>query len=129
VLQKCANPVCSGQFRYLHQGKLFEVEIQYCGSAPMSGQPERSNAKALIERWWLCDACAIYTSLRFDRHQGLVIVHSLEGWEQVVASAFQRSSERTVAEVSRVLIRPLDISSKMRRNATRRSKVQIRAAA
>ena len=29
MLHKCANPVWCAQFRYLHQGKLFEVEVQY----------------------------------------------------------------------------------------------------
>jgi len=27
VLHKCANPVCAAQFRYLHQGWLFEVRF------------------------------------------------------------------------------------------------------
>jgi hypothetical protein len=48
------------------------------------------------------------------------MVHSLEGWDRVVTSAFQQSSERAVAEVFRVLIRSLGIESKVRGNSARR---------
>jgi hypothetical protein len=129
VLQECANPVCSAQFRHLNEGKLFEVEIQYSNTSTTNGQRELSNGNIHVERWWLCDGCALHTTLRFDRQHGLIMVHSLEGWDQVVTSAFQRSSQRAVAEVSRVLIRSLDIESNVRRNSARRSKAPIRGVA
>jgi hypothetical protein len=53
VLSKCANPECSEQFRYLHQGKLFcltpspDVQASADGAVP-----------ALYERFWLCDRCS-----------------------------------------------------------------------
>lgn len=128
VLQKCANPVCPAQFRYLNEGKLFEVEFQYSKTSTSNGQRELSNGKAHIERWWLCDGCSVRTSLQFDRQQGVIMVHSLEGTDRVFTSVFERSTEIALAEVSRVLIRPLDIESKIRRNSAR-SKVQIREAA
>lgn len=129
MLQKCANSVCSHQFRYLNEGKLFEVEIQYSNTSTTNGQGERSNGSVHVERWWLCDECAVHTTLRFDRQQGLTMVHSLEGWDQVVISGFERSSERAADEVSRVLIRSLDIESNVRRNSARRSEAQSREAA
>lgn len=33
MLAKCVNPVCSNQFRFLHQGKLLQVEIQFLDKA------------------------------------------------------------------------------------------------
>lgn len=123
VLQKCANPVCSAQFRYLHQGKLFEVEIQYSDSPP-NDQREPSNGNVHVERWWLCSVCAAHTTVRFDRKQGLVMVHLLESWNQVVTTAFPQSSRRSAAEIERVLIRPLALT--IRRKADRESKAETR---
>lgn len=124
VLQKCANPVCGAQFRYLHQGKLFEVEIQYSDSPPPNDQREPSNGNVHVERWWLCSGCAVHTTVRFDRKQGLVMVHSLEGWDQRVTTAFPQSSGRVAAEIQRVLIRPLDLT--IRRKADSESKIETR---
>jgi len=53
VLSKCANPECSEQFRFLHQGKLFliiptpDVRASLHDSLPF-----------LYERFWLCDSCS-----------------------------------------------------------------------
>lgn len=53
MLSKCANPECSEQFRFLHQGKLFlivptpDVRASAYGSLPF-----------LYERFWLCDSCS-----------------------------------------------------------------------
>lgn len=53
VLSKCANPECSEQFLYLHQGKLFCLtptpEVQAIGQIAIP---------KLTERFWLCDRCA-----------------------------------------------------------------------
>jgi hypothetical protein len=52
MLSKCANPECSEQFRYLHQGRLFcltptpEVQATSYGSLEF-----------LYERFWLCERC------------------------------------------------------------------------
>ncbi len=45
MLHKCANPVCCAQFRYLHQGKLFELEIQYVESTLGDAQGKLGNGK------------------------------------------------------------------------------------
>ena len=50
VLQKCANPVCDAQFRYLDQGQLFEVEIQYSQSPRPNDPREPSNGNVHVER-------------------------------------------------------------------------------
>jgi hypothetical protein len=40
-------------FRYLPEGKLFEVETQYIGGP--CGKGSFSNGDRCIERCWLCD--------------------------------------------------------------------------
>jgi hypothetical protein len=117
VLQKCANPMCYAQFRYQHQGKLFEVEIQY------------RNGKGHVEWCWLCDQCAARVSLRFDPGQGLVMVRPLALSEEVVPTAFLQSSGRNVAEILRILIRPLDLNLTTTRNAPSESNGRMREAA
>lgn len=77
MLAKCVNPVCSAQFRYLRQGKLFEVEIQYLDTPSDNSQREVGDGRVQIERCWLCDECAAHITLRFDKRLGLVMVHSL----------------------------------------------------
>lgn len=50
MLSKCANPACSAKFRYLHEGRLFHVEIGLGASDPEN--------IATFERFWLCDKCS-----------------------------------------------------------------------
>lgn len=55
MLSKCANPACSADFRYLHQGMLFLRE----SCSPEDRPASVSNKKnASIEYYWLCDQCA-----------------------------------------------------------------------
>ncbi len=67
MLSKCANPECSRQFLYLHQGKLFQL-------APT---PEVDSSEAtfdvLHERFWLCDLCSKSMSLVWDRNQARIV--------------------------------------------------------
>jgi len=53
VLSKCANPECSEQFRFLHEGKVFQLtptpEVQEMSEGAFPG---------LYERFWLCDRCS-----------------------------------------------------------------------
>jgi hypothetical protein len=53
VLSKCANPECSQQFRYLHQGKLFCLT-----PTPDVAKIDHGANPALYERFWLCDLCS-----------------------------------------------------------------------
>jgi hypothetical protein len=50
MVSKCANPVCSATFRYMHEGRLFQVGV---GSA--APEPEKV---ATLERFWLCGECS-----------------------------------------------------------------------
>lgn len=128
MLAKCVNPVCSAQFRFLHQGKLFEVEIHHRDNQSSNGQRALGNSKAHTERYWLCDQCTQEVDLHFDGRHGLV-VRSRIGSGQALRPVFQESSGRTVTEVSRVMIRPLDLNLRVRRSFSGNSKMQARDAA
>ena len=122
VVQKCANPVCDTQFRYLHQGKLFEVETQYRHSSASEPQRGPKNGKGHVELYWICDRCAAHVVLSFDRQQGLTMVGSIPDSSDVVKTVFAQLSGRNIPEISRVLIRPLDIDSAVARNGSRRTR-------
>lgn len=124
MLAKCLNPVCCNQFLFLHQGKLFEVEIQYSDGAVASGHREPAIGKIHLERYWLCDKCAEELTLSFDKRQGL-LMHSSLGSAGVPISF---SSSRSLTEIMQVRIRPLDLNFAAGRDFTGSLKVRRQAA-
>ena len=48
MVSKCANTACGTPFRYLHEGRIFTVRAT----------PPDHHAGAVVERYWLCNACA-----------------------------------------------------------------------
>lgn len=65
MLAKCANLPCSAEFRFLREGKLFQLEID------PTVRP--SNAKA-TEYFWLCSRCSAAMTLRFGEEGTVVAV-------------------------------------------------------
>ncbi len=58
MVAKCANPLCPARFRYLSQGKLFRLEVDY----------------GRHEYFWLCAGCASKMSLKVEWRKGVVVV-------------------------------------------------------
>lgn len=56
MLAKCANPICGAHFRYLNQGRIFNVPI-YLQDERLSSWPKR------VEHFWLCSNCCITLTL------------------------------------------------------------------
>jgi hypothetical protein len=50
MLSKCLNPACTAPFRYLHEGRVFNIELASVG-------PD-NNPASKIEHFWLCARCA-----------------------------------------------------------------------
>jgi hypothetical protein len=55
MLAKCTNPTCSAEFRYLREGKLFQLEVE-----PTGGTFDTKEA----EYFWLCSRCSAAMTLR-----------------------------------------------------------------
>lgn len=121
MLQKCANPICDTRFKYLDQGKLFEVETQYRDSS--AGETGRAlrNGKEHTELYWLCEHCAAQVVLRVDRSQGLVMEHSFPESNDEPLAVFLRPSGTNTLEISRILIRRLYLKS-ITRNPNQRTR-------
>jgi hypothetical protein len=71
MLQKCANPQCTTPFRYLRNGKLFQVDIDRQGDIQIS--PVLRHGPVKTEYFWLCDECAASVTIKFDSSQGLIV--------------------------------------------------------
>jgi hypothetical protein len=70
VISQCANPGCSAPFRYLREGKLFQLYTD-----PEPGTGERTETSRRIEYYWLCGRCAATITLLFEHKDGTVRVH------------------------------------------------------
>ena len=66
MVAKCANPLSPACFRYLSQGKLFRLEVDY----------------GKFEYFWLCGDCAPKMSLQVEWGKGVVAVPESAGPEQ-----------------------------------------------
>jgi len=109
VLLKCANPLCSAQFRYLHEGRLFEVETQYYETLSDNGQRKLRNCKGHVELYWLCDQCAAHVALRFDQERCAVMLSLQGGSGNTMETAIPHPASKPATGIARVLIRPLDL--------------------
>jgi len=85
VVAKCANPICVVPFRYLREGKIFNIEIKKndgCGQLK-------------IEHFWLCESCS--KSLKVVVENGAVITRPLRLALASGASQEKTGSKRNVA--------------------------------
>jgi hypothetical protein len=75
MVSKCANPACSIQFRYWHEGQLYQIDRHTTGkrsdSKPLSGPPEDARLAPRVEYFWLCDQCAAAMTLTFEEGKGV----------------------------------------------------------
>ena len=73
MLAKCTNTLCCAEFRYLHEGTLFRLELD------TTVRPPEDKA---TEYFWLCGGCSAKMTLRLGE-QGTVIAvplpHSVGG--------------------------------------------------
>ena len=70
MLSKCANPQCTASFRYLHDGKLFRIELP----APSESAPNGNGTKKPPHRtefFWLCETCAAQMTLIYKKEVGV----------------------------------------------------------
>ncbi len=72
MLSKCANPGCSELFRYLGEGRLFQLERTV---SPESGG--KSTRK--IEHYWLCDRCSRAMRVGVLENEALLIFSDPDG--------------------------------------------------
>ncbi len=55
MLSKCANPACLAPFLYLHEGTIFNIEVEI---APRPDDDTNAPRVRKLEHYWLCGTCA-----------------------------------------------------------------------
>ena len=68
MLAKCANPICGAHFRYLSQGRVFNVPLP--GTGPFNGTEDTRKWCAYphrVEHFWLCAECLRTMTLELRR--------------------------------------------------------------
>ena len=65
MLAKCTNPSCSAEFRYLHEGTLFRLDLDSAVRPP--------EGKA-TEYFWLCGGCSATLTLRLGEDGTVIAV-------------------------------------------------------
>lgn len=71
MLSKCANSSCSNPFLYLHNGKLFRMDVVIESESPRSSG-RRPSRRA--EFFWLCNECAATLTLSYRDDVGVVTI-------------------------------------------------------
>lgn len=72
MLSKCANPGCSELFRYLGEGRLFQVETSVMADG--GSKPSRK-----IEHYWLCAKCSRAMRIGVLENEALLIFSDPDG--------------------------------------------------
>jgi hypothetical protein len=110
MLHKCANSCCSNLFRRLSEGKLFQVETEYFdkGVRGNGSGAARTRARRRVEYFWLCEECASFLSLTFDKAQGVITVPLADasGKKTVTALSPRDPSENKMDAVGLQTARP-----------------------
>lgn len=70
MLSKCANPACSNHFRYLHEGKLFRLDVE---AGHVAADPDFREHGPHVEFFWLCEGCAVNMTVVLKKGQGVIV--------------------------------------------------------
>jgi hypothetical protein len=71
MLSKCANPACSTSFRYMREGKLFEIDTRNETQFSVAGEKKPARR---VEFFWLCGKCATNLTVIHDHTKGVITV-------------------------------------------------------
>jgi hypothetical protein len=73
MISKCANPNCSNSFLYLHEGKLFRIDVEAAtdGHGHLGIDPEAKKPVRRTEFYWLCHECSRNMTLHFEKGFGV----------------------------------------------------------
>jgi hypothetical protein len=74
MMSKCANPSCPSVFRYLREGKLFQVPAGISARVSAVKNDEGPMTPARDEFFWLCGACSKELTIEVDPVAGVRIV-------------------------------------------------------
>ena len=113
MIQKCANPECDAEFRYVSRGRLSSFELRH-PIAPCRDIPpaicERKPSHAAIH-FWLCENCSSTLSLHFTMKIGLSVVAVSETAGSRGTSESLKPSLPPEADLGRIWLMPVFFTS------------------
>ncbi len=71
MMSKCANPSCSSVFRYLRDGKLFQIPSGASVRSAATDATGPSKATGRDEFFWLCGTCSRDLTIVVDPATGV----------------------------------------------------------
>jgi hypothetical protein len=77
MLSNCANPKCSAPFHYLHDGRLFEVQVtpqEMALTKAETGETVPKKRPSKVERFWLCSKCSATMTLAVNRENEALLL-------------------------------------------------------
>jgi len=92
MVSKCANPACHASFRYLHEGRLFNVFDAIPGAAQRPAHASRT------ELYWLCGECV--KTIRIVLREGRVLTRPLHPGEHQPQNEFSFEDADALVEFS-----------------------------
>jgi hypothetical protein len=92
MVSKCANPACHAPFRYLHEGRLFNV------FEAIPGADHRAAHASRMELYWLCNQCV--KTVRIVLREGRVITRPLNEAERLAPPEFPFEEADALVEFS-----------------------------
>ncbi|WP_148209994.1 hypothetical protein [Candidatus Korobacter versatilis] len=78
MMSKCANPNCSSVFRYLRDGKLFQVPAGASLRAAATVASDAPKPPTRDEFFWLCGTCSKELTIVVDPVVGVQTVRRTE---------------------------------------------------
>ncbi len=100
MLHKCANPACPNLFRRLREGKLFQVETKRLADSREQGSSRARRHTRHVEHYWLCDECAPFVTLVFDRNEGMIIVPLPGGLGKKVVTMLPQAGSESLGKAA-----------------------------
>lgn len=82
MVSKCANPECDNEFRYLHEGRLFAVDIPF--TTAQSDEPKSTLRPRSVQYFWVCRKCFPHIRIEYDRAKGNVVIRARKGSAQAL---------------------------------------------
>jgi hypothetical protein len=70
MLSKCANPQCSAEFHYLHEGRLFKIPTE---ARKHNGDGSKKLPHKL-EHFWLCSVCSLTLTIAVDPSNKVLVL-------------------------------------------------------
>jgi len=79
MLNKCANPMCSARFMYLHEGVLYSFDFHRIGQVGRQANSDFGGSEDVHEYFWLCRECSWEMTLHRDNEGRVVLVPARHG--------------------------------------------------